>query len=228
LIACDGAQLLRGQTQQQLGVASQNSPALSEHELVQTLNSAAAFANPVDTVKKLELMTRSCSMGSLRALKSTEIDVLCALASSMGEASVAAFQLLTAAIKSTPQVCDVEYLLAHTSLMLLVQPLWRGTPAIASAAAVMLSAIASHRQHAQSLAVIPQVIPALKAGASSDSLDVCAPCLRALKSMVKIDTVSSVLRTDTKFLSHLRSVQARSGSSASAVYASEILQTLSK
>lgn len=78
------------------------------------------------------------------------------------------------------------------------------------------------------LAAIPQVVPALKAGASSDYLDVQAPCLRVLKSMIKIDAVFAVFKADTKFVSFLRSIQASKSSSASVVYASEILQTLSK
>jgi hypothetical protein len=46
--------------------------------------------------------------------------------------------------------------------------------------------------------------------------------------MIKIDTVTSVLKSDTKFVAFLRSVQASKSSSPGAVYASEILQTLSK
>ena len=228
LIACDGALLLHNQLKLYLRVRSDHAPALSESELTDTLNSAAAFANPNETIGKLEMMTRACSVGSLRVLKPQEIDVLCTLASSMAQPSIAAFQCLTAAIKSTPQLCNVDYLLANENLILLVQPLWKGAPSIASAAAVFLSAIASHRQHAQVLAAIPQIIPALKAGSSSDNLDVQAPCLRVIKSMIKIDTVTSVLKSDTKFVAFLRSVQASKSSSPGAVYASEILQTLSK
>ncbi len=226
LIVCDGAQLLHNQLKLHLRATSERVPALSESDMTAVLNSAAAFTNPNEIVSKLELMARACSAGSLRTIKPKEMDVLCTLASSMGPASVAAYQLLTSAIKSTPQLCDVDYLLAHDSLILLVQPLWKAVPSIASAAAVFLSAIASHRHHAQVLAAVPQVIPALKAGSSSDNLDVQAPCLRVLKSMIKIESVCSMLKTDIKFISFLRSIQANKKSSASAVYASEILQTL--
>ncbi len=228
LIACDGAKLLCNQFKMHLRVRSEQPPVLSESEMMDALNSAAAFANPNETIVKLEMLTRACSAGSLRVMKSQEIDVLCALASSMGQASIAAFQFLTAAIKSTPQLCNVDYLLAHESLILLVQPLWKGIPSIASAAAVFLSAIASHRHHAQVLAAVSQVIPALKAGSSSDKIDVQAPCLRVLKSMIKIESVFSVIKSDLKFVALLRSIEASKISSASVVYAREILQTLSK
>jgi hypothetical protein len=89
-----------------------------------------------------------------------------------------------------------------------------------------LSAIASHRHHAQVLAAIPQVIPALKAGACSDNIDIQAPCLRVLKSMIKIESVFSMLKMDVKFVSFLRSLQTSKKATASAVYASEILQNL--
>ena len=114
------------------------------------LNSAAAFSNPNDTISKLEIMTRACSAGGLRVINPKEMDVLCALACSMGQASAAAYHFITAAIKSTPQVCDIDYLLAHDSLVLLVQPVWKAVPSIASAAAVFLSAVLSHRFSQQS------------------------------------------------------------------------------
>ena len=228
LIVSEGAQLLHNQFKLHLRVGSELMPALAESEMMDALNSAATFANPKEASYKLEMMSRACASGSMRMMTPKEMDVLSTLACSMGEASVAAYQLLTAAIKSNPQVCDVDYLLAHGSLILLVQPLWKGSPSIASAAAFFLSALASHRHHAQVLASIPQVIPALKAGASSDYLDVQAPCLRVIKSMIKIDSVFSVLKPDTKFVSFLRSIQASKNSSASTVYACEILQTLSK
>jgi hypothetical protein len=228
LISCDGAKLLHNQFKMHLRVRSDNVPSMSESEIMDALNSAAAFSNPHETILKLEMMTRACSSGCLRVIKHQEIDVLCALASSMGQASIAAFQFLTAAIKSTPQLCNVDYLLAHESLILLVQPLWKGVPSIASAAAVFLSAIASHRHHAQVLAAVPQVIPALKAGSASDNVDVQAPCLRVLKSMIKIESVFSVIKPDMKFVALLRSIHASKISSASVIYASEILQTLSK
>ncbi len=226
LIACGGAQLLHNQLKLHLRVASERVPAVCESATMDVLNSAAAFTNPNETISKLEAMTRACCAGSLRVIKPKEMDVLCALACSMGLASAAAYHLLTAAIKSTPQLCDADYLLAHDSLVLLVQPLWKAVPSIASAAAVFLSAIASHRHHAQVLAAIPQVIPALKAGASSDNLDIQAPCLRVLKSMIKIESVFSVLKMDVKFVSFLRSLQTSKKATASAVYASEILQNL--
>lgn len=228
LISCDGAQLLYNQLKLQLRVTSEHTRSLSEHEMMDALNSAAAFSNPNDTISKLEIMTRACSAGGLRVIKPKEMDVLCTLACSMGQASAAAYQFITAAIKSTPQVCDVDYLLAHDSLVLLVQPVWKAVPSIASAAAVFLSAVASHRHHAQVLAAVPQVIPALKAGSSSENIDVQAPCLRALKSLIKIESVFSVLKSDAKFVSMLRSIQEKGSkkSTASAVYASEILQTL--
>ena len=228
LVVSDGAQLLHNQLKLHLRVRSEHAPALPESEMMDALNSASTFANPKEAISKLEMMSRACTSGSMRMMNPKEMDVLSTLACSMGEASIAAYQLLTAAIKSTPQVCDVDYLLAHGSLILLVQPLWKGSPSIASAAAFFLSAIASHRHHAQVLAAIPQVVPALKAGASSDYLDVQAPCLRVLKSMIKIDAVFAVFKADTKFVSFLRSIQASKSSSASVVYASEILQTLSK
>jgi hypothetical protein len=228
LIACDGAQLLHNQLKLQLSAGTAHVAALSESEVTETLNSAIVFANPSETISKLEIMAQACAAGSLRVISPKELDVLCALACAMGQVSVAAYHLLTAAVKSTPQFCDVDHLLAHGSLLLLVQPLWKGAPSIASAAAVFLSAISCQRRHAQALAAVPQVIHALKAAASSDNPDVQAPCLRALKSMIKVESVFSALKMDTKFVSLLRSVQACKTPSASAVYASEILQTLCK
>ena len=72
LIICDGAQLLYNQLKLQLRVTSEHTRSLSEHEMMDALNSAAAFSNPNDAISKLEIMTRACSAGGVRVINPKE------------------------------------------------------------------------------------------------------------------------------------------------------------
>jgi hypothetical protein len=82
--------LLYNQLKLQLRVTSEHTRSLSAQEMMDALNSAAAFSNPNYAISKLEILTRACFAIGLRDIKPKEMDVLCALACSMGQTSAAA------------------------------------------------------------------------------------------------------------------------------------------